>query len=175
MSMHDDLTRDGYAFIPEVLAPDVVEELTSAIVTIQPTDAAREKDQRLYALRNLLGQVPTARRLARSAALRSLVEPELGRGATVVRGLLFDKMPGANWKVAWHQDQSIAVRQRIDALGFGPWSVKAGVQHVQPPADILTGMLTVRLHLDDCGVDNGPLQVLPGSHAAGVLSPGAFR
>jgi ectoine hydroxylase-related dioxygenase (phytanoyl-CoA dioxygenase family) len=32
-------------------------------------------------------------------------------------------------------------------------------------------MLTVRLSLDDCGPDNGPLNVLPGSHADGVLSP----
>jgi ectoine hydroxylase-related dioxygenase (phytanoyl-CoA dioxygenase family) len=30
-------------------------------------------------------------------------------------------------------------------------------------------MLAVRLHLDDCGEENGPLQVLPGSHLAGRL------
>jgi ectoine hydroxylase-related dioxygenase (phytanoyl-CoA dioxygenase family) len=27
-------------------------------------------------------------------------------------------------------------------------------------------MVTVRLHLDDCGPDNGPLRVIPGSHTA---------
>jgi ectoine hydroxylase-related dioxygenase (phytanoyl-CoA dioxygenase family) len=61
------------------------------------------------------------------------------------------------------------VKQRIDVAGFGPWSVKAGVRHVQPPVRVLENMLTVRVHLDDCGPDNGPLNVLPGSHAAGVL------
>jgi ectoine hydroxylase-related dioxygenase (phytanoyl-CoA dioxygenase family) len=30
-------------------------------------------------------------------------------------------------------------------------------------------MVTVRLHLDDCGADNGPLRVIPGSHAQGIL------
>jgi ectoine hydroxylase-related dioxygenase (phytanoyl-CoA dioxygenase family) len=30
-------------------------------------------------------------------------------------------------------------------------------------------MMTVRLHLDDCGADNGPLRVLPGTHRAGWL------
>jgi ectoine hydroxylase-related dioxygenase (phytanoyl-CoA dioxygenase family) len=37
--------------------------------------------------------------------------------------------------------------------------------------EVLRNMLTVRLSLDDCGAENGPLHVLPGSHAAGVLSP----
>jgi len=31
-------------------------------------------------------------------------------------------------------------------------------------------MLTIRLHLDDCGLDNGPLRVLPGTHRLGRLS-----
>jgi hypothetical protein len=66
---------------------------------------------------------------------------------------------------AWHQDRAIAVRDRVDVPGFGPWSVKAGLVHVEPPVDILERMLAVRLHLDDCGEDNGPLRVLPGSHA----------
>ncbi len=121
-------------------------------------------------MRNLLALVPAVRALADSPGVRGLVEPVLGDGARPVRGLLFDKTPGANWKVAWHQDLSIAVRARIDVPGFGPWSTKAGVPHVQPPVEILRNMLTVRLHLDDCGADNGPLKVLPGSHAAGVLS-----
>ena len=94
----------------------------------------------------------------------SLARPILGDAAHPVRGILFDKTPGANWVVPWHQDLSIAVKKRFDVPGFGPWSQKAGVVHVQPPAEVLRGMLTVRLHLDDCGVDNGPLRVIPGSH-----------
>ena len=40
---------------------------------------------------------------------------------------------------------------------------------MQPPAEVLAGMLAVRIHLDDCGIDNGPLRVLPGSHRFGWL------
>jgi ectoine hydroxylase-related dioxygenase (phytanoyl-CoA dioxygenase family) len=54
---------------------------------------------------------------------------------------------------------------------FGPWSEKAGVLHVQPPRDVLEQMLTVRLHLDDCDAENGPLRVLPGSHRCGKMTP----
>ena len=36
-------------------------------------------------------------------------------------------------------------------------------------------MLTLRLHLDECGLENGPLKVLLGSHAQGVLDPAAVE
>jgi ectoine hydroxylase-related dioxygenase (phytanoyl-CoA dioxygenase family) len=61
---------------------------------------------------------------------------------------------------------TIAVQDKVEAEGFGPWSVKADVIHVQPPASILECMLSVRLHLDDCGEENGALRVIPGSHKA---------
>ena len=36
-------------------------------------------------------------------------------------------------------------------------------------------MLTVRLHLDDCHEDNGPVQVIPGSHAHGRMDAGTLK
>jgi ectoine hydroxylase-related dioxygenase (phytanoyl-CoA dioxygenase family) len=30
-------------------------------------------------------------------------------------------------------------------------------------------MIAIRIHLDDCGEDNGPLRVIPGSHLDGIL------
>jgi ectoine hydroxylase-related dioxygenase (phytanoyl-CoA dioxygenase family) len=92
-----------------------------------------------------------------------------GPGAFVVRGLLFDKTPEANWPVPWHQDLTIAVKARCEAPGYGPWTVKGGVPHVRPPIDVLEGMLTLRVHLDDCDESRGPLRVLPGSHTRGRL------
>jgi ectoine hydroxylase-related dioxygenase (phytanoyl-CoA dioxygenase family) len=70
----------------------------------------------------------------------------------------------------WHQDLTIAVRERRDVDGFGSWTVKAGVLHVQPPADIMSGILAIRLHLDESELDNGPLRVIAGSHLEGRLS-----
>src|SRR4029453_8748221 len=94
----------------------------------------------------------------------------LGRITRPVRGILLDKVPGANWHVGWHQDLVIPVRERREVSGFGPWTVKAGMPHVKPPAEVLAGMLTIRVQLDDCGQDNGPLRVVPGSHRRGELS-----
>ena len=38
-----------------------------------------------------------------------------------------------------------------------------------PPARALEQVLALRIHLDDSNADNGPLRVLPASHATGVL------
>ena len=126
-----------------------------------------------HGLRNLLHTCPEVVVLA--ADLRHVVAPVLGAGAFPVRGIFFDKLPDATWEVGWHQDLSIAVAERIEAPGFGGWSVKQGVPHVQPPAAVLERMLTVRVHLDDCGEDNGPLRVLSGSHAHGRLNDEAIE
>jgi ectoine hydroxylase-related dioxygenase (phytanoyl-CoA dioxygenase family) len=158
----------GFAVLPEVLAPEAVQVLLGAVEEIDTGEGVRRRES-VYAVRNLLDAVPAVRDVARSAGVRALVEPVLGTGCFAVRGILFDKTPDANWKVAWHQDLSIAVRERREVPGFGPWSEKAGTVHVQPPATLLERMLTVRIHLDPCGPANGPVRVIPGSHRAGRL------
>jgi ectoine hydroxylase-related dioxygenase (phytanoyl-CoA dioxygenase family) len=113
--------------------------------------------------------------LTRCYEVRELVSAILGRKCFAVRAILFDKTPETNWNVVWHQDRVIAVQQRKDSYGFRGWSMKAGVYHVQPPADIVGGMLALRLHLDDCGESNGPLQVIPGSHKFGFIADASLR
>jgi len=106
-----------------------------------------------------------------SPAIRRL----LPRGVEPVRSILFDKTPRENWPVAWHQDQSIAVCERRERAGYEAWSVKEGVPHVRPPRELLESMVTVRIHLDETGVENGALRVVSGSHLGGFLSPCAIR
>jgi ectoine hydroxylase-related dioxygenase (phytanoyl-CoA dioxygenase family) len=162
--------RDGFAIVENVAASATVAVLLNELAEVDGPGAIRRRGS-VHAVRNLLAAVPSVRGLARSAAVRALVEPLLGAECFAVRGILFDKTPDANWKVAWHQDLTIAVRERREAPGFGPWSEKAGITHVQPPAPVLGDMLTVRVHLDPCGMENGPVQVIAGSHLHGRLSP----
>lgn len=108
--------------------------------------------------------------LAGSEPLLGLVRPHLPREPVAVRAVYFDKTPETNWLVPWHQDLTLALREKRETPGFGPWSVKDGVPHVQPPVEFLERMLTLRLHLDDTGAGNGALRVIPGSHAHGRLS-----
>ncbi len=92
------------------------------------------------------------------------------RGLRPVRSILFDKTADENWPVGWHQDLTIAVSEEKRISGYGPWSRKDGVPHVQPPAWLLANMVTIRLHLDDTPESNGALRVIPGSHRHGRIS-----
>lgn len=151
----------GFEVIPAVLAEAKVDELLVAIEAMGPKE---------HGARNLLARSSVISNAARWPELINLVEPVIGRGAFPVRALFFDKVEGANWQVSWHQDLSIAVARRVETPGFSGWSVKQGVTHVQPPARVLESMVTMRVHLDECDEDNGPLRVMPGSHLQGRLS-----
>lgn len=119
--------------------------------------------------RNMLA-VPAVAALAKSKKLLDLVQRYAGGEPRPVRAIWFNKSAQANWLVAWHQDLTIAVRERIETAGFEAWSVKEGVPHVQPPTEVLERMLTVRIHLDDADEENGALQVIAGTHRLGRLS-----
>jgi ectoine hydroxylase-related dioxygenase (phytanoyl-CoA dioxygenase family) len=168
MSSLKDITRrveaEGYAVQEGVLTEAEIDELIDVLERHQDGDKLL-RNGKVFAVRNLL-DLPEISELAESAKVRELAEAVLGEKAFAVGGILFDKIPEANWKVPWHQDVTIAVRAREDVAGFGPWSLKAGVLHVQPPAQVLERMISIRLHLDTCNESNGVLHVIPRSHRA---------
>lgn len=160
--------RDGYFVCEDVLPPDEVERLRRAVAELPDREEVRRK-RSVYGVRNLLEICPAVAALAKLPEVRRFAAAVLGERAFAVRAIFFDKAPDANWSLGWHQDNVIAVNERREAPGFAAWSQKAGVWQVQPPAEILAQMVAVRVHLDDCGPDNGPLRVLPGSHRHGWL------
>jgi ectoine hydroxylase-related dioxygenase (phytanoyl-CoA dioxygenase family) len=159
----DAFRREGFCVMEGVLDPAEVEALIAAL----PVDAAGR--------RNLLSDVDSVRLMAARGIASGLVARLAGHPLVPVRALFFDKPPGANWGVGWHQDVAVALSTRCETPGFGPWSVKAGVLHAHAPAALLEEMLTLRFHLDDCPANNGALRVIPGSHLAGRLAPEAVE
>ena len=160
--------RDGYFIREDVLSAIEVERLRTAVACIPDGEEVRRR-RGVYGVRNLLEICPAVEELARQTEIRQFVTPVLGESAFAVRAIFFDKVPGSNWSLFWHQDNVISVAGRVDVAGFIGWSNKAGVWQVQPPAPILANMVAVRVHLDDCGLQNGPLRVLKGSHRSGWL------
>jgi len=150
------LEEHGAAHLPGAAAP-FLSALETALARL-PADRAGIRLHGLAGLADLLG--PDS--LGSCAA-------QLLPGALPVRAILFDKSEGANWALGWHQDRTIAVKARADVPGFGPWSVKAGMVHVEPPFALIERMLTIRVHLDPVPAGNAPLLIAPGSHRLGRI------
>jgi hypothetical protein len=108
--------------------------------------------------------------LVSTGCLGRIAATVLGAGAKPVRAVLFNKSDEANWSLGWHQDRTICVKEKREAPGFGPWTRKVGMTHVAPPFDLLTRMVTARVHLDDVPASNAPLLIAPGSHRLGRVS-----
>ncbi len=112
------LERDGFVILSDVISAADVRRLIMSTSPPVSDHAVRDKAGRVYAIRNLLTLVPAVAELARSQRVRTSVEAVLGPDAVAVRAIWFDKTAGANWKVAWHQDRSIAVREHIEVPGL---------------------------------------------------------
>ena len=165
----EQMRANGFAVFHDVISAEMVAKLVDVLAGASAADSVRRRGGDSFGIRNLLNTVPAVRELAESDLIRSIVEPIIGLKAKVVRGIFFDKTPQANWKVTWHQDLTIAVRQEKHAPGFDGWSRKARVPHVRPPDAILEQILTLRVHLDDSDESNGALRIIPGSHQYGRL------
>jgi len=158
------IEQRGFALVPSVVSEDERRRLLNGLAEQIAPDGARGGTRLRSAAE------PAVRPVAACSMMQAVATRVLGAAAFPVRAIYFDKTASANWKVAWHQDLTIAVRARVDRDGFGPWSSKDGVAHVQPPVGVLERMVAVRLHLDDCTASNGPLRVIPCSHTSGRLS-----
>ncbi|MBB3358880.1 hypothetical protein FHT60_002704 [Novosphingobium sp. BK486] len=150
------LTDHGAQLFPEA-ALAILQDLTAAMAGLPP-DQAGVRIHGVPALRQLL---------APNSSIGAIACKAIGAAATPVRAILFDKSASTNWSLGWHQDRTICVREKIEVAGFGPWSVKAGLHHVAPPMELLSRMVTLRVHFDDVPASNAPLLIAPGSHRCG--------
>jgi hypothetical protein len=158
--MADTLSSEGFAIVREVLDAS---ECSSAANDAQASTIDRAGTRRLLDL-------PWCRSLASRLRIEKLRDVIPG-DYVAVQCTYFEKSRARNWLVPIHQDLSIPVAERRDVPGFGAWSEKEGEIFVQAPARLLGRLLAVRVHLDPCQDEDGPLHVVPGSHALGILTP----
>ena len=86
-----------------------------------------------YGARNLLEIWPEVVEFMRIPTLAGPLVKILGPQGGLVRGLYFDKPPGATWSLPWHRDLTIAVKQHGPLGHFKKPTIKAGVPHVEAP------------------------------------------
>jgi hypothetical protein len=155
------IARDpGYAVVEGVFTGA---ELEAVIAALDRHVSGRSRAGARHVL-----ALPEVRSLAGEPRLTCLASRFVGPSQPF-RATLFDKSASANWLVAWHQDTALPMRAQVDAAGWGPWSTKAGIIHAHAPASALARVVALRISLDPSTEANGPLRVLPGTHAYGLL------
>lgn len=150
---------DGYVVVPDILTGD---ECAAFAGQVHLADAAAG------GTRCLLAQPWCAQLEARLRAHPALA-PYIGGERVAVQCTYFEKSAERNWLVPIHQDLSIPVAGRVGEPALRGWSEKEGTTYVRAPLEVLQQLVAVRLHLDDCVKEDGPLRVVPGSHRHGII------
>ena len=148
--------RDGYFVPPATLPPDLLGPLRARFR--EPAGGRRG------GVRHLLDGEPLVRDLAADPAVWGVAAGVSRDDVVAVRATLFDKTPAANWAVPRHRDDRVAVAGRVDDPAWQDWKRAGGVWTARPPRAFLRRVAAVRVHLDPCGEDDGPLVVAPWSH-----------
>ena len=118
-----DFEYDGLSHFPNVCSTPELHSIEAAL-----EDVAKD-----VAGVRLFGIAALTLPLSTIGCVGKIAESLIGNAARPVRAILFDKTETSNWNLGWHQDRTIVVRNRVEVSGFGPWTIKAGVQHVAPP------------------------------------------
>ena len=154
------LENDGAELVSGALSPSALKKIETVFNNLRSANAGfRIGVERLVKIQPI-------------ALIGELAGSRLGENTRAVRAIVFDKHESNNWALGWHQDRTIAVKERGDVEGFGPWTIKGGIHHVAPPIELLAKMMTVRIHLDEVDADNAPLLIAPRSHQCGLIAEG---
>lgn len=163
--------KQGFSVIDSVYTNEEVDAVLQIIDKADTSKATFRRSNDLFAIRQFLKELPGVLPVLLNNRLKDLISSLLGNNYFIVKSIYFDKPSSSNWYVAYHQDLTISVNEKVDIPGFGPWTVKQNQYAVQPPISILESNFTIRIHLDDTTIENGALKVVPGSHLKGVYRP----
>ncbi|NKI97884.1 phytanoyl-CoA dioxygenase family protein [Rhizobacter sp. SG703] len=155
------LVTEGFALVPNLLSEVECDQVAQALVATETNGAGS---------RRLLQQA-----WCTALAHKVMSHPEVRRAlparARAIQCTFFEKSAAKNWLVPIHQDLSMPVAGRVDHPVLTGWSEKEGAVFVQPPDAVLAQLLAVRVHVDPCTMEDGPLRVVPASHELGRMEP----
>ncbi|WP_294197715.1 phytanoyl-CoA dioxygenase family protein [uncultured Chryseobacterium sp.] len=165
------ILENGFTVINNIFSDEEIRQIGAVIQHIDTSKETFRKSEDLFAIRQFLKEIPEVQDLIFNENLKTVISELFGNKYFVIKSIYFDKPETSNWYVAYHQDLTISVDQKMQLEGFGPWTTKQNQFAVQPPLDILENIYTIRIHLDDTDENNGALKVVPGSHIKDIYRP----
>jgi ectoine hydroxylase-related dioxygenase (phytanoyl-CoA dioxygenase family) len=164
MTYQNLLSENGFSIVENIYSEKEIDTISNLIDTESKDNWRFRKNKDLFAIRCFLKEIPALNALIFNENLLQIIH-NLNPKYRVVKSIYFDKPPRNNWNVNWHQDLTISVSNKENTEGYKNWLPKDDYYSVQPTTDILENIVTIRIHLDDCNVQNGALWVLPKSHS----------
>lgn len=164
-----ELAENGFTIFTDVFDYDILQSFAKTIEQASTTNSNFRRTNDLFAIRNLLQEVPALSDLLWTTSFNQFLNMLIGYGNDCVKGIYFDKPAQSNWVVPYHQDLQISVDRREQVARWINWNQRHGRWSVQPSHYYLNYLYTVRIHLDECNEKNGALKVVPGSHKLGIL------
>ncbi|MES2438748.1 MAG: phytanoyl-CoA dioxygenase family protein [Verrucomicrobiota bacterium] len=152
------LEDQGFSILPSAVPEEILNQLRD---TLFQNHTAGER---------CLLDLSSVRNAALILKHELIASGHLPADSIAIQAIAFNKTSSTNWKVAWHQDVMFPFADRVTSEGFDLPTVKQGIDFARPPEFVLSRLLAVRLHLDDCDAKNGPLRISPGTHRSGILA-----
>jgi len=163
-----ELKEKGYSIVTDLYSDKEVDQILHCIENAENDGSSFLKTKDLFAIRQLIKNVPALPEVLFNQKLKKLVSDLSDSNYFLTKAIYFDKPSESNWFVAYHQDLSISVNQKADLEDYVNWTFKKGQHGVQPPIRILKDTITIRIHLDDTDENNGALKIIEKSHRNGI-------
>ncbi len=168
LNKKEELNQNGFCIIESINNKEEIQAILKAIDNANSEHPNFKKTKDIFAIRTFLNVIPEIKALLLNNKLLSIINECFGNNYFIVKSIYFNKPANSNWFVAFHQDLTISVDKKNDAIDYLNWTVKHDAYAVQPPLSILENNFTIRIHLDDTDENNGALKIIAGSHKKGM-------
>lgn len=167
----DNLYNKGFSIVDGIYNDEEIDSILNSISNADQTNTTFRKSEDLFAIRQVVKEIPEILQFIFNDNLKNLISSILGNDYFIVKSIYFDKPENSNWYVAYHQDLTISVDKKAEIENFVNWTKKQNQFAVQPPVSILENIVTLRIHLDETNSENGALKVIENSHSKGIYRP----
>jgi len=161
----DIIQQDGFPIVQHFFTDKYIDEIIEQL----DRHNALEYDKQIVSDFNLLNSIPFVKSLVHSRQLISLVKQMLGDNSFPINAFVIDKTRQQLGPWLASGLEKIAVKNKIETSGYSNWTVESGISRAVPPKEVLEKRLSVRIHLDDCFIDNGAILVAPKFHKNGII------
>lgn len=165
----DSFNKNGHGIIENIYTESEIAEILLEIEKNEKANANFRKSQDVFAIRQVLKEIPKLKNLIFNKDLKKVIHKIGGTDYFLVKSIYFDKPETSNWVVPYHQDLTIALEEKIETENYVNWTSKHNQVSVQPPLSILENIFTIRIHLDDTTKYNGAVKIISSSHKNGII------